>query len=302
VIAHGPAANSTTREFLEKIRVLLALPAPLPLLAKERHVLHPCEQRRVNDFRVVPRNDFLPLVALFGLEFGDVFADNSPITQEFVNITFMPHGFTSIPSRDALFHEGAGDDATAVATHVHVEDAAHELCAFFEHVDFAIANFKPARHLARHDDAIFRLLAFRFPIRARSEGLVLGFTVGPHHVRQNGEEGSVGRKVKDHVLSRKADSDPVLRDVQKQHQRLIHPITGQPVEGLGDEHRTRRDFTALNALEEVAEFACQCVVAAKCRDADVLKRFRQVQAVGFDEPHGGVVLPPFTVAPSLRLR
>jgi len=103
-------------------------------------------------------------------------------------------------------------------------------------------------------------------------------------------------------LRRKADSDAVLRDVQEQHQRLIHPITGQPVERLGDEHRARRDFTVLDALEKTAEFAYQGVVAAKSRDADVLQRFGDRQAVGLHKPQGGGVLPTFAVAPRLALR
>lgn len=302
VIAHCGAAHRTTCQFLEEIRELLALAAALSFLSKESHILNAVEQRRVDDFGVVPRNYFLSHAAFLGLKFGDIFADNSTIAQEFVHITLMPHGFASIPSRDVFFNEGAGDDATPVATHVHVEDATDELCAIFEHMDFAVAHFKPARDLTRHDDALLGLLALRLPVRKRPERLVFALAVRTHHVRQNGEEGSVRGEVQDDVLCRKADSDAVLRDVEQQQQRFVHPISGQTVQGFGDEHRARRDFAALASLEEATEFACQGVVAAKSGDADVLQGFGDRQAMGFDESHGGVVLPAFTVAPGLALR
>ncbi len=82
---------------------------------------------------------------------------------------------------------------------------------------------------------------------------------------------------------------------------MVHTVASQTVQGFGDKHRARRNFAVFDALNKAAEFTRLRIVAAKCRDADVLQRFRQAQAVGLHEPHGGVVLPPFAVAPSLRL-
>ena|GEM_PF-6707686 len=216
VIAHRGAANRTACEFLEEIRELFTFATALPFLAKERHVLHPCEQRRVNDFGVVPRNDFLANTAFFGLEFGNVFADNSPITQEFVHIALMPDSLSRVPSRDALLVQSPNDDATPVALHVHVEDATDELRTLFEHMNLAVTHLEPSRDLARHEDAFLRQLALRLPVGQRPEGFVLRLAVRPHHVRQDREKRSVRGKVEDHVLCCEADSDAVLGDLKEQ--------------------------------------------------------------------------------------
>jgi len=92
-----------------------------------------------------------------------------------------------------------------------------------------------------------------------------------------------------------------LGDFQEQQQRFVHTVARQPVKRFCNKHRTWRNLAVLDALEEAAKLSGLRVVAAKSRDADVLQRFRQVQAVGLHEPHGGVVLPAFAVAPSLRL-
>jgi len=81
VVTHRPAADGAPGDFLEQVRVLFAFSAPLAFPAEKRHVLHPCEQCRVNDFRVVGSDNFLPLAALIGFELGDIVADNSTITQ-----------------------------------------------------------------------------------------------------------------------------------------------------------------------------------------------------------------------------
>jgi hypothetical protein len=191
VITHCATTHRAPSQFLEEIRELLALPASLPFLAKKRHVLNTVEQRHVNNFRVVPRNDFLAHTAFFGLELGDVVADNRTIAQEFVDVAFVPEGRPRVPGRDALLAQSPNDDAATVSSNVHLEYPTHELGALFEHVDFAIANFKPARHLACRDDSFFRKLALRLPVCPGSKRLVLGFTIGPHHVRKDGEECSV---------------------------------------------------------------------------------------------------------------
>jgi len=154
---------------LEKVREFLALPAPLPSLTKERHVLNTVERRTVDDLGVVADNGLLPDTALLGLGFGDVFTDNSTIAQEFVDVALMPHGLLRVPRRDTLFDKRPGDDAAPVSSQVHFEYPADELRARFEHMNLAVAHFKPTRNLARHDDAIFRFLAFVFQIRARSK-------------------------------------------------------------------------------------------------------------------------------------
>ena len=177
VIAHRPAAHRTTRELLEEIREPFALAAALAFLAQERHVLHSLEQRVVDDFRVVARDDFLSSAAILRLEFGDVFADNRPVAQQFIDVALMPDGLPRVPGRNAFLEEGADDDATAVSSHVHLENSANQLRAFFEHMEFAITDFEPAGALARRDDAVLGQLAFRFPVRTRSEGLVFGFAV-----------------------------------------------------------------------------------------------------------------------------
>lgn len=78
-------------------------------------------------------------------------------------------------------------------------------------------------------------------------------------------------------------------------------LGGQPVKGFRHKHGPWRDFNVLDALEEAPEFSGLRVVAPESGDAEVLKRFRQVQAMGFNEPHGGSVLSAFAVAPRLAL-
>lgn len=301
VVSHGPTAHRAARDFLEEVREPLALPAPLPFVAQVRHVLNAIEQRRVDDFGVVPRNDFLPYAALLSLEFGNIIADNSAIAQQLVDVAFVPHRFARVPSRNALFHESPGDDAPTIPAHVHVEDATDKLRTFFEHVNFAVTHLKPARDMACHDDAVFRLLALRFPVRPRSEGLVLALAIRAHHVCQDRKERGVRGQVKDHVLGGEANLDPQLRDVEQELQGRVHAVAREPVQRFDHQHRTRRNLSILGSLEKAAKRTGRCIVAAKSGNADVLQRFRQAQAVGFDESHGGFVLSPFAIAPSLAL-
>jgi len=185
----------------------------------------------------------------------------------------VPHGLSRVPGRNAFLDKRVGDDAAPVALHVHVENATHELCALFENMDFAVTHFKPARDLARRDNAAFRLLALGLPVLTRAKRLVLALAIRAHHVGQDGEEGSVGCKVQYDVLRCEPDSDAVLRDVQEQHQCLIHPVSCQSVERLRYKHRTWRNLAVLDALEEAAKLSGLRVVAAKSGHADVLHSF-----------------------------
>jgi len=301
VISHRSAADRTTGEFLEEIRELLALSAPLALLAEKSHVLNAREDRRGNNLGVVPRDDFLRFSAPLGFELGDIIADDSAIAQELVDVAFVPHRLPCVPRRHAFFDEGADDDAAPIALHVHVEDAADELRALFEHVNLAIAHFEPPRDLARHDDAFFCVLALRLPVGQRPERLVLALAVRAHHVRQDREKRCVRRQVEYHVLCGEAYFDAVPGDLKQQHQCFVHTVAGQTVHGLGDEHRARRHFTALASLKKAAEFTGLGVVTAECGDTNVLHGFGHRQAVGFDESQCSVVLPAFAIAPGLAL-
>jgi hypothetical protein len=89
---------------------------------------------------------------------------------------------------------------------------------------------------------------------------------------------------------------------QEQQQRFVHTVARQPVKRFCNKHRARRNFAVFDALNKTAEFTRLRIVAAKSRDADVLQGLGNRQSVGFDEPQRGVVLPPFAVAPGLRLR
>jgi hypothetical protein len=299
VITHCGAADRAPGQFLEEICELFAFAAALPLPAQERHVLNTVEQGAVDDLRVVADNDLLPYGAPIGLEFSDVFADNRPVAQQLVDVALMPNGFSRVPCRDAFLSQRPNNDPAPVALHVHVEDTTDELRSVFEHMKLAVTHLEPPRTLTRRNDSFPRKLTLRLPVRKRPERLVLRLTVRTHHVRKDREEGRVRGEVQDDVLRCEPDSDAMLRDVQEQHQRLIHPVSCQSVERLRDKHRTWRNLAVFNALEEAAKLSGLRVVAAKSRDADVLQCFGDRQAMGFDEPHGGVVLPPFAIAPCL---
>ncbi|WP_324351873.1 hypothetical protein [Desulfovibrio sp.] len=169
VIAHCGATHRTACQFLEEIRELLALPTALAFLSKESHILNTVKRRTVDDLGVVARDDFLPHAAFLGLEFSNVFTNNGTIAQELVDVALMPNSRPRVPGQDALLAQSPSDDPAPVAAHIHVENAADELCAVFVHMNFAVVDFEPTRHLARHDDAFLRQLALRLPVRARSE-------------------------------------------------------------------------------------------------------------------------------------
>jgi len=236
-----------------------------------------------------------------GLEFGDVFADNRPVAQQLVDVALMPHRLPCVPCRDTFFDERPGDDATPVATHVHVEDATNELRTLFEHMNLAVAHFNRAENGEIPPGSMLVVESLdRLTRNCVNPALKLLLDIT--------QLGKIGLTAQNVILdlASYAAFFPILADMMRSNSESEHK-SFRPLANWQTKRKLAKTGVIVTSqvprwLEEAAERAGRCVVATECRDADVLQGFGDRQAMGFDKPHGSVVLPTFIVAPGLALR